>query len=86
MAIGAYRALAEAGLRVPDDISVVGFDDIEAVSYTTPPMTTIRQPLEQIAESALNLLMDILDGNTLKTTRVILQPELIVRESTRRLA
>lgn len=87
MAIGGYRALAEAGLRVPDDMSVIGFDDIEAASYTIPPLTTIRQPLEDIATSAFELLLDLLDAKkTLDTSQIILPPELIVRKSTRRLA
>ncbi len=86
MAIGAYRALAEAGLRVPDDMSVIGFDDIEAAQYTIPPLTTIRQPLDQIAGSAFGLLLDLLDGQQPATTSIILPPELIVRDSTRRLS
>lgn len=86
MAIGAYRALAEAGLRVPQDMSVVGFDDIEASSYTIPPLTTIRQPLEDIATNAFELLLNLLDPKKPpQTTQVILPPELIVRKSTRRL-
>ncbi|MBI5671368.1 MAG: LacI family DNA-binding transcriptional regulator [Chloroflexi bacterium] len=85
MAIGAYRALAEAGLRVPDDMSVIGFDDIEAAQFTIPPLTTIRQPLDQIAGNAFRLLLDLLDGRQPETTSIILPPELIVRDSTGRL-
>jgi DNA-binding LacI/PurR family transcriptional regulator len=84
MAIGAYRALSEAGLRIPQDISVVGFDDIEAASFTTPPLTTIRQPFGDMARRAFALLLDLLDGRTPQETRVTLPAELIVRESTGR--
>jgi|FLYN01.1.fsa_nt_gi DNA-binding LacI/PurR family transcriptional regulator len=82
MAIGAYRALAEAGLNVPGDISVIGFDDIEAASYTIPPLTTIRQPLDQLARRAFDLLLNLLDGQQPETIQVFLEPELIVRQST----
>lgn len=86
MAIGAYRALMEAGLRVPHDVSVVGFDDIEAASFAAPPLTTIRQPLKAIATNAFDLLLELLDKNKAPTNiQVVLQPQLILRESTRSL-
>jgi DNA-binding LacI/PurR family transcriptional regulator len=84
MAIGAYRALAETELRIPDDISIIGFDDIEAARYTTPPLTTIRQPFDEIAQRGFALLLDLFDGNTPDETRIILPPELVIRESTAR--
>jgi DNA-binding LacI/PurR family transcriptional regulator len=82
MAIGAYRALAEAGLRVPQDMSIVGFDDINAAAFTTPPLTTIRQPFKQIATQAFTLLMQFMSEHQPETLQVILPAELIVREST----
>lgn len=82
MAIGAYRALAEAGLKVPDDVSIIGFDDIEAASYAIPPLTTIRQPLGQLARRAFALLLELLDGQKSEIAQVFLEPELIVRQST----
>lgn len=86
MAIGAYRALAEAGLKVPHDVSVVGFDDIEAANFTTPALTTIHQPLQAIATHAFNLLLELLDSTRAPTsTQIVLQPQLILRGSTRSL-
>lgn len=82
MAIGAYRALAEAGVRVPDDVSVVGFDDIEAASYITPPLTTVRQPFEEIGQRALSLLFELLSDQQPVTTQIVLPPELVLRQST----
>lgn len=82
MAIGAYRAIAEAGLRVPDDLSVIGFDDIPAAAYALPPLTTIRQPFEGIALTAVSLLLDLFAGNRPAQWLCALAPELIVRQST----
>ncbi len=82
MAIGAYRAIAEAGLRVPDDLSVIGFDDIPPAAYTLPPLTTIRQPFESIALTAVSLLLDLFAGNSPAESQCTLAPELIVRQST----
>jgi DNA-binding LacI/PurR family transcriptional regulator len=83
MAIGALRALAEAGVRVPDDMSVVGFDDIEAASFITPQLTTIRQPLSEIAGRAFTLLLDVLENRRHKGQRqVTLPPQLMIRGST----
>jgi DNA-binding LacI/PurR family transcriptional regulator len=86
MAIGAYRALAETGRRVPDDVSIVGFDDIDAASYALPPLTTIRQPLAEIAARAFGLLSELLTGDVDPASiQVTLQPELVMRGSTRRI-
>lgn len=82
MAIGAYRAIAEAGLRVSDDLSVIGFDDIEAASFTVPPLTTTRQPFTEIAASAVVLLLQLIAGEQPENMEIILPPELIVRAST----
>jgi LacI family transcriptional regulator len=83
MAIGAYRAIAEAGLRVPHDISVIGFDDIEAAAYAVPPLTTIRQPFREIAESAVSLVVDLITGQEMDDVQRTLAAELVIRESTR---
>lgn len=84
MAIGAYRAIAEASLRVPGDISLIGFDDIDAAAYTAPPLTTVRQPFAELAGRAVALLLQIIGGDTPASTRVVLPPELVVRQSTAR--
>jgi DNA-binding LacI/PurR family transcriptional regulator len=82
-AIGAVRAFRDAGLRVPEDISVVGFDDIQAAAYLTPRLTTVRQPLRQMGEmAAKQLLMRIADGNGKAPQLISMAPELVVREST----
>ena len=82
-AIGAVRAFRDAGLRVPEDVSVVGFDDIQAAAYLTPRLTTVRQPLRQMGEmAAKQLLMRISNGHGKAPQLISLAPELIVREST----
>jgi DNA-binding LacI/PurR family transcriptional regulator len=82
-AIGAMRAFLDAGLRVPEDVSVVGFDDIQSAAFQNPTLTTVRQPLQQMGESAARLLLERLrDGATEVGDFVVLQPELVVRGST----
>lgn len=83
LAIGAYRALAEAGLRVPDDMSVVGFDNIEVSAFTSPPLTTVHQPLSEIGQQAFTLLLSMLDGRQSAPANVLLPAGLVQRESTR---
>jgi LacI family transcriptional regulator len=82
-AIGAIRALKDAGLRVPEDVSVIGFDDILGASYHTPSITTVRQPLEEMGREGARILLDrIAHPDREFATEVVLQPRLIVREST----
>jgi len=83
-AFGAIRALREAGLRVPEDVSVVGFDDIWEASYHIPPLTTIRQPLEEMGRLAASMLLERIQGprNGEDGGVVLVQPELVVRAST----
>lgn len=83
-AIGAIRALREAGLRVPEDISVVGFDDIPFAAYQNPALTTIRQPLWEMGKlAAETVLSRIASGNGAPYPKLVtVEPELIVREST----
>jgi LacI family transcriptional regulator len=81
-AIGAIRAFRDADLRVPEDISVVGFDDIQAAAYMTPRLTTVRQPLRQMGElAAQQLLQHISTGEPLPE-EIRVEAELVVREST----
>jgi DNA-binding LacI/PurR family transcriptional regulator len=80
-AIGALRQIRKLGRRVPDDISLVGFDDLPVVQYGDPPLTTVRQPMQQMGRLAMETLLDILGGS--KSNHNIKVPgELIVREST----
>jgi DNA-binding LacI/PurR family transcriptional regulator len=80
-AIGSIRALHDAGLKVPTDVSVLGFDDIQAASYIVPSLTTIRQPLQQMGALAASSLLKKLSHEKLTDT-IKVDPELVVREST----
>ena len=82
LAIGACRALKEAGLTVPDDISVAGFDGIDAGEYYIPSITTIRQPVEQLAAETAKMLFSLISGKEEPCSKVY-DGELIVRESTK---
>ncbi len=85
MAIGAIRAARDAGLRVPEDISVVGFDDIPVAPYIRPPLTTVRQPLYELGAAAARLLVQRIAGQELPSRRVLLPALLVERESVRSL-
>lgn len=82
MAIGALQQIKQQGLRVPEDISVAGFDDIAFAAFADPPLTTIAQPAEEFGSTAVNLLIDLLEGKITKAPKVILPFELIERAST----
>ncbi|KQW59725.1 LacI family DNA-binding transcriptional regulator [Variovorax sp. Root411] len=84
MAIGALRAAHESGVRVPDELSIVGFDDIELSAYTSPPLTTVAQPKERIGALAVDMLLERVGGKRRDARKVVLQPELRVRASTAR--
>jgi len=81
-AIGAIRAIREAGLRVPEDISVVGFDDIRDAAYHLPSLTTVRQPLRKMGEIAAQTLVERIEGRKDYPDQIAIEPSLIVREST----
>ncbi len=81
MALGVLRAAAESGLRVPHDLSVVGFDNIALSSYTTPPLTTIAQPTDQISMRTIDLLMERIKSKEKDPARELLPAALIVRAS-----
>jgi DNA-binding LacI/PurR family transcriptional regulator len=83
MALGVYKALAVRGLRVPDDISVVGFDDLPESRWIAPALTTIRQPLSEMAAGALHLLVRMMAGDRPEGTRTELSTRLVERSSTR---
>jgi alanine racemase len=82
MAIGAMKASMELGLRIPEDLEVIGFDDIEMASTCNPPLTTVHQPIEEKGRIAAQLLVDALQGKTI-VERVLLQSSLVIRGSTR---
>ncbi len=81
-AIGAMRAFLDAGLRVPEDVSVVGFDDILSAAFQNPSLTTVRQPLRQMGETASEILLERLAGKNSHPDFVTVEPELVVRAST----
>ena len=81
-AIGAIRALREHRLRVPEDISVVGFDDIQAAAFQNPSLTTIRQPLRSMGETAARILLRRIRAQGSDPDTVPVTPELVIREST----
>ena len=82
LAIGAIRALLEAGLRVPDDVSVAGYDGIDVSGYISPSLTTIRQPVEEMAKDTVKLLFDIIAGKK-DHQHITYEAELLERESTK---
>ncbi|MEO6712575.1 MAG: LacI family DNA-binding transcriptional regulator [Mycobacteriales bacterium] len=82
IAVGALRAALERGLRVPDDLSITGFDDIDVSRATQPQLTTVRQPLQEMGRMAVTLLMRLLDGHEGESLHIELATELVVRDST----
>jgi LacI family transcriptional regulator len=82
-AVGAIRAVKETGLRVPEDISVVGFDDIREAAFHLPSLTTVRQPMKTMGAMAAEALVEVLEGtNGKQKSGILVKPELVVREST----
>jgi DNA-binding LacI/PurR family transcriptional regulator len=82
MAMGVMNAAADAGLRVGPDLSVVGFDDIPITGYLRPPLTSLRQPITEIGEQVVTMLIDLVRGEIPAPFQVLLKPRLIVRDST----
>lgn len=82
-ALGAMQSIRQHALRVPDDISVVGFDDVFFASYTQPPLTTVRQPMRRMGQLAMESLFKLMSGDE-EEIRIKVDAELIVRESTAR--
>jgi LacI family transcriptional regulator len=83
-ALGVYEAGRQRGLLVPQDLSVVGFDDLPAARWVSPPLTTVRQPLAEMGRVAAEMLGDLIEGIPLRSQRVELATELVIRESTAR--
>jgi LacI family transcriptional regulator len=82
-AIGAIRALKDAGLSTPGDVSVVGFDDIQSAAYSTPSLTTVRQPLLEMGKRGAQVLLERIANREKEfPSEIVMAPELIVREST----
>ncbi len=81
MAVGAIKAIKDAGLRVPQDCAVVGFDDIEISAFCDPPLTTVRQPRYQIGETAFKMLLKLMNKTHLNDPQVVLDYDIVIRES-----
>jgi LacI family transcriptional regulator len=81
MALGALRALREAGLSVPEDIALVGFDDMPYAATAAPPLTTVRQPIRRVGALASDTLLDIIDNGLEPVRRTVVPTELVVRAS-----
>jgi LacI family transcriptional regulator len=82
MAFGVYEAARQRGLRVPDDVSVVGFDDLPQARWASPPLTTVRQPLSQMGVLAARTILRLARGEEVESPRLELATELVVRDST----
>jgi DNA-binding LacI/PurR family transcriptional regulator len=82
MALVVLRALHEAGRRVPDEVSIVGFDDIPECAYFTPPLTTVKQDFLEMGERSLRLLLRAIDEGEHPEQRELITPELVLRAST----
>ena len=82
MALGAIRAARRRGLRVPEDVSVIGFDDSALIPFTDPPLTTLRQPVAAMAVAAVRSLVDEINGHGAPHSEYLFRPELVVRNST----
>ena len=82
-AVGACAAVRDMGRSVPDDVSVVGIDDITLAGLLYPPLTTVRQPIEELSEAAVDLLVKRIEGREAGPSRhIVFEPQLVVREST----
>lgn len=82
LALGAIRAVRRAGLRVPQDVSVIGYDDSAFMNCTDPPLTTVRQPIEALGRAAVTLLVNQIEGARVSAEELLFEPELVVRGST----
>src|SRR5580692_12934689 len=81
-AIGSICAFHEASLRVPEDVSVVGYDEIQSAAYINPPLTTVKQPLQKMGEIAARTLVDRIEGRVKYVSEIMIEPEFVVRRST----
>jgi DNA-binding LacI/PurR family transcriptional regulator len=84
LALGAIRAIRRAGLSVPGDVSVVGYDDSAFMNCTDPPLTTVRQPIESMGKAAVALLVNQIENTAVYPEELLFEPELVVRGSTGR--
>lgn len=81
MAIGAYKAISEKGLKIPKDISIVGFNNISISQFLNPPLTTVDVPIKDIVETGISLLLDKIEKKSSITKKILISPNLIIRNS-----
>jgi LacI family transcriptional regulator len=81
MAVGAMRAVREVGLKIPDDVAFVGFDDVAIATYADPHLTTIRQPIVRFGFNAVEVLIDLIENGIKPARRIMMDTELIIRDS-----
>ncbi|MGZ0148753.1 LacI family DNA-binding transcriptional regulator [Kribbella sp. WER1] len=84
LALGAIRAVRRAGLSVPDEVSVIGYDDSAMMNCTDPPLTTVRQPIDAMGRAAVDMLVALIERATVPADELLFEPELVVRASTAR--
>lgn len=82
MALGVMRAMIEAGHRVPEDVSIAGFDDLDESAYLSPPLTTVRQDFDVVAEKIVSLMIGQIETGAAPSATAFVAPELVVRQST----
>ncbi|BBG60637.1 sugar-binding domain protein [Providencia rustigianii DSM 4541] len=84
MAVGAYQAIFQKGMKVPEDISIIGYDDIDLSSYMIPPLTTVHQPKDELGQQAVNKLIHRMDNPDAEPSVLVLTPKLIERQSVKK--
>ncbi|WP_270886579.1 LacI family DNA-binding transcriptional regulator [Pedococcus sp. 5OH_020] len=84
IALGAVRSISRRGLRVPDDVSVIGFDDVHPLEFTNPPLTTVRQPIDRLAAASVRILQRLIQRRHADSQELLFDPDLIIRASTGR--
>ena len=82
LALGAIRAVRRAGLTVPGDVSVIGYDDSAMMNCTDPPLTTVRQPIDAMGRAAVDMLVALIERAAVPADELLFEPELVVRAST----
>lgn len=85
MAIGGIRAFAELGIKLPEEVSIVGFDDIVPASYCVPALTTVRQDQEEMGKQAAKMLIDYFENRSFKISKIVLEQKLVIRESVKKI-
>jgi LacI family transcriptional regulator len=85
LALGAMQAIQKKNSHIPEDFSVIGFNDIELASFVYPPLTTIRQPMQKMGALAVKMLLKIIEEGEFNQKKVMLKPKLIIRESCKKI-